>query len=159
MPSRPLEANTVAEHILWLRRNEETTPMHILKLVYIAHGWMLGLNNQLLVREDAKVWPYGPVIEEIYMRYRHFRAEPIDMAASSLADYMDATQTDLIERVVESYDKYDAFQLSALTHQDGTPWEQTHRELGLGATIPTHLIRDYYAELAKKAAARAETTA
>ena len=45
--SKPISPQVVADHILWLRKakDEVTTPMHVIKLVYIAHGWMLGLFN------------------------------------------------------------------------------------------------------------------
>ncbi len=33
----------VAAHLLWILRDILSTPMHLLKLTYISHGWMLGL--------------------------------------------------------------------------------------------------------------------
>ena len=40
-------SSAAAEHILWLRRqaNADTTPMHVLKIVYMCHGWILGADN------------------------------------------------------------------------------------------------------------------
>ena len=32
------------------------TPMQVLKLVYISHGWMLGLLDQPLVAEAIEAW-------------------------------------------------------------------------------------------------------
>ena len=43
----------VVEQILWLRRDIESTPMHVLKLVYLCHGWMLGLNDSSLINEPV----------------------------------------------------------------------------------------------------------
>ena len=51
---------------------------------------------------------------------------------------------ELIANIEPAYRSYTAFQLSALTHQPGTPWDITRREHGTGAVIPNELIRDHY---------------
>ena len=58
--SRP--PRVVAEQILWLRRDVETTPMHVLKLVYLCHGWVLGLTDQALIDEPVEAWQYVPPV-------------------------------------------------------------------------------------------------
>jgi len=42
------------------------SPMKIIKLVYIAHGWMLGINGLPLMKDPIEAWRYGPVIRELY---------------------------------------------------------------------------------------------
>ena len=44
----------------------EVTPMKLLKLVYIAHGWSLGLFGEPLIDEAVVAWTYGPVIPDLY---------------------------------------------------------------------------------------------
>ena len=58
----------VAEQILWLRREIDTTPMHVIKLVYLAHGWMLGFTSRALINEAVEAWTYGPVVPSTYYR-------------------------------------------------------------------------------------------
>ena len=43
-------SRTVAEQILWLRKVQPTTPMHVIKLVYLCHGWMLGNFDRGLIK-------------------------------------------------------------------------------------------------------------
>ena len=67
MSTRPTSPRPVAEQILWLRGREiETTPMHVLKLVYLCHGWCLGFTGEALINEPVEAWTYGPVVPTVY---------------------------------------------------------------------------------------------
>ncbi len=145
------EPRLAAEQILWLRRGTETTPMHVLKLVYISHGWTLGLYGRSLINEPAEAWRYGPVVPSVYHRYKSFRGDAITTEPVDRSDAFDDEQRDVIEQVHEVYGDFTALQLSALTHKPGTPWDVTYREYGAGVIIPNELIRDYYERLAEQA--------
>ncbi len=136
------EPRVVAEQILWLRRDTETTLMHVLKLVYISHGWMLGLYGRSLINEPAEAWRYGPAVSSIYRRYKSFRGDPITTERVDRSDAFDDEQRDI---------DFTALQLSALAHKPDTPWDVTYREFGAGAIIRNELIRDYYQRLAEQA--------
>ena len=69
---KTLSPITVAERILWLRRDRETTPLHIVKLVYLCHGWMLGIKGKPLVDEPVVTGRFGPVLQSLYDRYQVF---------------------------------------------------------------------------------------
>ena len=70
--SQSVSALVVADQLLWLRQDIETTVMHVLKLVYLAHGWMLGLHKRPLIKEQVEAWLYGPVILVLYQKYKYF---------------------------------------------------------------------------------------
>jgi uncharacterized phage-associated protein len=137
--SRP--PRVVAEQILWLRRDIETTPMHVLKLVYICHGWVLGLTDQPLVEEPVEAWRYGPVVPSIYRRYKSFGRDCITTVPIDRSEMLGEQQREFIEVVEEVYRDYSALELSSLTHQPDTPWDTTRRKYGIGAIIPNELIR------------------
>ena len=107
------EPRLAAEQILWLRRGTETTPMHVLKLVYISHGWTLGLYGRSLINEPAEAWRYGPVVPSVYHRYKSFRGDPITTDPVDRSDAFDDEQRDVIEQVHEVYGDFTAAQLSA----------------------------------------------
>lgn len=140
-------SQVVAEHILWLRRDLETTPMHVLKLVYICHGWVLGLTDRPLVDEPVEAWRYGPVVPSVYHRYKSFGGDPVTTAPIDRSDRLDDRQREIMEVVEEVYRDYSALELSSLTHQTDTPWDTVRRRHGIGAIIPNELIRNYYLEL------------
>lgn len=145
--SRP--ATLVAEQILWLRRELETTPMHLLKLTYLSHGWTLGLNDRALVYNAVEAWRYGPVIPSIYRRYKSFGGDPVTAVPIDRTDRFTDAQQNLIAEVVEAYREYTALDLSEITHRPGTPWAIVYETYGEGAIIPNELIRDYYRERSK----------
>lgn len=132
-----------------------TTPMKMQKLVYLAHGWNLAINDAPLIAENFEAWPYGPVEEELYHMFKQYRDSPIaDYAKSWVGNEKKAFVVadsitffgEIFSRVITKYANFSALQLSALTHQDGTPWSIT-RANG-GTVIPNELIKQHFRQLA-----------
>ena len=144
--SAGVPAWVVAEQIRWLRTNEgePTTPLHLVKLVYISHGWMLGIYGVPLIREDVEAWKYGPVIPAVYHRYKPFGGYHIHLPAKCREGQIGEDQQELVEVVEEGYRRFSAVHLSAMTHKSGSPWDITVKEKGLGAVISTSLIQKHY---------------
>ena len=120
----------VAESILWLRPDTETTPMHILKLVYLCHGWMLGINGTALINEPVEAWTYGPVIPTIYHRYKSFGRKAISAERIDRKEMFSTSQWEIIKGVISAYKDYDALELSNITHQKHTPWDIIYHQHG-----------------------------
>ena len=139
----------VAEHVLWLRCRVglDTTPMHVLKIVYACHGWMLAVNDEALITEPVEAWTYGPVVPTVYHRYKKYGAQSILEDADDRSGELGESAKALIGVIEEAYRPYTAVQLSALTHQPGTPWDVTRRKHGIGAVIPDELIQNHFKEL------------
>jgi uncharacterized phage-associated protein len=55
------------------------TPMQLLKLVYIAHGWALMILERDLFADRIEAWKYGPVIPVLYHATKHFGRNPIPL--------------------------------------------------------------------------------
>ena len=146
----PVAPEIVANHLLWLRREGTTTPMHILKLAYLSHGWMLALHEVPLITEAAEAWTYGPVFPSLYQRFKAFGGEPIDQVPQDNSDLLDARQSEVIKGVNRAYKDFEPWALSAITHETGTPWHIVKRRDGVGAIIPNYLIREHYEQLARK---------
>ena len=148
MAKERVSANTIAEHILWLRRDSETTPLHIVKLVYLCHGWMLGLRGKPLVDEPVVTGRYGPVIQSLYDRYRIFGDGPIigPEVIDHTAD-LNPLQLSVVNFVHAVYEEFPDTELSELTHEPGTPWSDIYRSRGLDVEIPQELIEDHYRQM------------
>lgn len=146
----------VAEYLL--QRASEVSralsPMKLIKLVYIAHGWMLGLYGRPLFHGDVEAWRYGPVIRELYHEIKKFRARAVPTGQIALSD--DASEFDEYEKGVmnQVHDvygtKYSALQLSKMTHSPGTPWDIVYNKMGQDFVIPNDLIEHHYADLYRK---------
>lgn len=136
------------------------TPMKLLKLVYIAQGWALGLYNKPLIGEEVQAWQYGPVIESVYRKFKQYGSSPIlrqqtdNPFSNALPTVEDAETRTFLDSVWNAYKQFGGLQLSDLTHRPGTPWDMTWNLANgrnmKGAVIPQTLIRQHYQELAEK---------
>ncbi|MBK3745655.1 SocA family protein [Paraburkholderia aspalathi] len=144
-------SKTVANKFLHLARekNDSLTPMQVLKLVYIAHGWMLGLYGRPLIDDEVQAWQYGPVIPTLYNSLRGYKGSPVTRDIPTLwSDALDRQQDDIVRQVYQMYGNRSGADLSRLTHAQGTPWCVTYEPGVFGSVIPTDLIEDHYHRLA-----------
>ena len=141
------------------------TQMQIQKLVYIANGWNLAIHGRPLTADEPQAWAYGPVYSELHRALRAFgrnevsreirnedfipgvfEDDPADVAIANLTD----DERAVVQRVYADYGRFHAFQLSALTHREGTPWTQVYKDgSGKFDEIPSEMIRDHFVELAR----------
>lgn len=148
--------NTIANTFIRKAREEgrgDLTPMKLLKLVYIAQGWSLGINNQPLFAEEIEAWKYGPVIPALYHQIKQYRSHPVEaeLPQPTQGEHIQADDQRLLDRVWETYGQHDGITLSSITHQPGTPWDQTWDDRGIhGLIIPPSKIREHYQRLAQR---------
>ncbi len=141
------DSNKIANEFLRLAKEsgQSLTPMQLLKLVFIAHGWMLGLYGEPLISDDVQAWKYGPVIPDLYRSIRHFKGDPVTGVLATKDDKdLDELETDLIDQVFENYSQYNGIQLSTLTHQAGSPWALTYKPNQPDLVISKEIIKLYY---------------
>jgi len=156
----PLAVANAALEEAWAQ-GKQFTIMQLLKIVYIAHGWSLGLLNAPLVNEEPEAWEHGPVFPAIYREFRRFGSQPIASKAATpfgpLADAnLDNGQRSVLKSVVSNYGDMHAFNLSRITHESDTPWSKVYRNgAGRSNEIPAHLIQDHYKQLARERGATA----
>lgn len=153
---------TIANYFIYksIDVGEPITPMKVLKLVYIAHGWHLGLRKEPLLTEQTEAWKYGPVIQSVYRAFKEYGKEDIDKVRFySTRDKMEFSELlsneediNFLDKIWSVYGSYSGTQLSTLTHMKNTPWHITWHEKGgnltTGAIIPNSLIRSHYEEKA-----------
>lgn len=130
----------------------------LIKLVYIAHGWLLGLSDgeRKLVDEPVEVWKYGPVFNSLYFTIRHtvqkneMNEVPDKVAleeALAAADDInkEAAEAHVINYVIKLYGKYNAYELINKTHKHRSPWDVS-RNSG-EQIIANSLITKYYSKV------------
>ena len=137
-------------------QGRELTPMQVIKLVYLCHGWMLGLYGRTLFRDHAEAWPYGPVIPEVYDAVREFRADPVEIEklsqhAGEQSRNFDEDEKSIMDQVVQTYGHLSGIRLSTLTHAEGTPWHET-RNMGRNGrkVISNNLITEHFQRIAER---------
>lgn len=156
------DARAVANYILDKAKDagQLLTPMQLLKLVYIAHGWNLAISDAPLIKEDVQAWKFGPVIPSLYHEFKKFGAGNITGFAEEFdfdtlefkkaVENFSEEETQLMDRVFQVYSRYDGLHLSNLTHATDTPWEKTWQENAVALKIPNQLIKEHFVELAQE---------
>lgn len=140
---------TVADSILKIAKEagRQLTPLQLMKLTYIAHGWSLGLKRGDLFAERIEAWKYGPVIPELYQATKKWGRNPIPFDSIEGPLEVDQDTADFLREVFSKYGHMDGISLSALTHKPGTPWYEVYEEGVLGLEIPDPLIQRHYERL------------
>jgi len=144
------KATDVADYVLWLACESEKslTPMQLLKLVYLCHGWMLGIHARPLIWENVEAWKYGPVIPSVYHAYKKFGGGPIPIVPKDEPEGFDEPERDIMKQVWDAYGRFNGIQLSTITHEKNSPWDITFRDDARGVPIPNDLIADHFGKLA-----------
>lgn len=146
--SQTYDALTIADAMLKIgkRKGQTMTPMKLLKLVYIAHGFSLALLERDLFKNRIEAWKFGPVIPDLYQATKRFgRGEiPLDLIGDPDDTSVDPQVQSFLEDVYDKYGHLNGIQLSYLTHQSGTPWERVYDQRFRNLEIPDALIAEHY---------------
>jgi uncharacterized phage-associated protein len=160
-------AKAVANEFLKLAKVEHRTltPMQLLKLVYLAHGWYLAVTGRPLLDERVQAWRFGPVVPSVYHEFKKYGNGPIQEPARTtrivsndggvklvLTPFeLEGDDVALAKKVIkEVWDKYkhlSAVQLSNLTHLPDSPWSQTLNREIKGTPIQDAVIQQYFSSL------------
>ncbi|MGZ3355972.1 MAG: Panacea domain-containing protein [Isosphaeraceae bacterium] len=174
----PYDARAIANYFLERARREGKAldQMKIQKLVYFANGWHIAIKGEPLIDEQVEAWRYGPVIQSLRDALREYGDQSIDAPISYLVPRVGVNVLDAIEEVVPTidtanapdldfvralldrvwqvYGKYTGIQLSNMTHEPGSPWDQVNARYGgqipKRTDIPVEMIREHFRALARK---------
>lgn len=133
------------------RENKPLTNMQLQKLVYIAHGFYLALLNDPLFDDEIEAWDFGPVIPNLYHKLKKYGAgEVTDVLPVENEIESNSPESKIIDTVWDSYKEYSAEELSAMTHNNATPWNQVWKKGERHSIIPDAIIRSHYERLVKE---------
>jgi uncharacterized phage-associated protein len=113
-------AATVANYLLDLAEanGRKLTPLQLLKLVYISHGWSLGLRDKPLIHEAVEAWKYGPVIPDLYHELKQYGSAPITGKVSApfwnSREELSPEDKAFVQGVFAKYGQLNGIQLSHL---------------------------------------------
>lgn len=121
--------------------------LQVLKLIYISHGYTLGILGKPLIEDDVEAWKYGPVVRRVYSM--------LPAGSSKITGSIGATEPpkfakddhSIVDAVYEKYGHLNGIYLSTLTHRRGSPWEKTWSTYGQDAVIPRELIHAHYKKI------------
>ena len=133
----------------FLKKKIAFTPIKLIKIIYIAHGWFMAVHGKdmPLIRDDVQAWKHGPVIPNVFHAFKEFGWSKIDETLFGVRDGSDfhLEEKKLINTVAEKYGQLSGQDLSDMTHVKGTPWYDIY-DGTLYRVIPNEKIYDYYRE-------------
>lgn len=142
---------------------KDLSQLKLMKLVYIAHGYMLAMIDRSVFNpkfDYVEAWKYGPVVPSVYHSFKRFRNDPITEKTIVVKSddninftfeepvLQDEDAKKICDYVWERYYGYSAVELVTLLHGSGTPWGTVYVD-GMNNIIPDALTKAYYRRLVK----------
>ena len=132
--------------------NKPLKHMKLQKLVYFAYGWYFAYSEPQslpLFKEKIYAWPHGPVVEDLYHKYKFCGSSPIDTAVIEPEGFDDIVRW-VMEQVWRNFSRYSDTELSNETHRVNSPWYNVYDSLERDVEILPETIRAYFRELREK---------
>lgn len=138
------------------------TNMQLQKLAFLAHGYTLGIFGHPLSNQPVHAFDWGPVFPNLYKALKKFGSGRVTerLAVSDQeTEPMSVEDVNVIQAVWSAFGTRPGSSLSALTHQDGTPWTQVYSVSKYGIISDEIIEKYYHAIVHGGQKADAETTA
>ena len=141
----------IADWFLTKAKSEDKSLRHmkLQKLVYFAYGWYCAYFDEYLFPEKIFAWPHGPVIEELYHRYKYSGSNQINVN-NAVHQTFDDHVAWVMRQVWKNFSHYSDMELSHVTHRPGSPWDSVYDSSARDAEIPPETIREYFKGLREK---------
>ena len=140
----------------------QLTPLQVIKLVYIAHGYSLAILRRPLIEEAVEAWRYGPVVPSVYHSAKRYGGSritkllysgisindsgKINDAKKSIENMIQPPERAILDAVLEGYGRFTGIQLTNITHDYDTPWRRYFKSRS-NQKIPDGDIKRYYSNM------------
>ncbi|MCI8397125.1 MAG: DUF4065 domain-containing protein [Clostridia bacterium] len=153
---RKLEGIDIAKYIL---SKIKCTQLKLQKLLYICFADYMCNTGKKLFTDRIVAYKYGPVVEDVYKKYRKYGYKLIEEAKDIESDSKyempsksrilfaeDGTEKIIsIEKTLTKYGNLSASELVELTHRENTPWDRTYKgTFFLNPVIENDIIKAYH---------------
>jgi uncharacterized phage-associated protein len=144
--------HTVADFFLLQVEGSEgdvISNLKLQKLCYYAQAWHLAITGKPLFSQQIKAWAHGPVIPDLYHRFKAFGSNSIDPSQLVSHPYEDlhAEDCEFLADIWAKYGAFSASQLERLTHSE-SPWKDAYGDtvpgLACEAIISHEAMQHYY---------------
>ena len=114
---------TIFDIANWFLKKEEMDHKKLQKLCYYAQAWSLAINNKPIADCKFEAWAHGPVCRTLWEELNIFTYNtiPQNTLSEKASEIADEESTELLERVWETYQDFNGYQLEMLTHRED-PW-------------------------------------
>ncbi len=139
---------SIARYIIQ-RCNSQNRPISNLKLqkiLYFVQAEFLVTRNQACFSENIEAWDFGPVVPEVYQKYKIFGSANIPVFRKNDNNVkIPLSDREILNEIIDECSRYSASTLVDITHHQ-TPWIEAYNKPGHNNVITKESIRKYFAE-------------
>ena len=110
------------------------THLKLQKLLYYVQGFAVAILGRPLVPEKMEAWVHGPVVPDLYHKYKSFGNNIVDSPIGGDPEALSEEERALIDEVYEVYGQYSACKLRSLTHSE-KPWQEAENKREIEITV------------------------
>jgi len=142
-----INAIQAADYILFCANDaqELITNLKLNKLLYYAQGYHIAIHDDLLFEDEIQAWVHGPVVPNVYHKYKGFKWAPINVNASR--PELSKEVFEFLDVIIETFLPIDAYKLELMTHEE-KPWKNARSGLPKDAlcqnTIEPTDMKEYF---------------
>lgn len=148
---RDITCFDVADYLLTLVDEDEgdsMTNLKLQKLVYYAQGLHLACYDAPLFDEAIEAWTHGPVVPELYQKYRDLGYAPIAIPQDIDFDKFDIDTKEFLDDVYSVFGQYSAWKLREMTHKE-PPWSEAY-STGSNTVISHKALKEYFSHFVEE---------
>jgi len=146
-------------------KGSEIKPLRLMKLVYIAHGYILASLDKSLLNprfDKVEAWKYGPVIPSVYHSFKEYGNNPIkgktvifigEYASDGEIDIkteeptlQDKQARKICDFVWKRYSRFTDWEIVDFLHKKQSPWGLVYEE-GKNKEIPDLYTKLYFRKI------------
>ena len=120
------------------------TPLKLQQLVYLSNCWHLGIRDEPLITQHFEAWKYGPVLQDLYYKYRHLGKYLITNKEVDVP--LDDNKIEILEFCWDKYSFFNEKDLTVLTNCECSPWYHVRGRYRFCSDyrIPNEVIQKFY---------------
>jgi len=146
------KAENVANYLIFLasqenqeKEREGITNLKLQKILYFAQAYYLAKLSKPLFSEEIEAWDYGPVVHEVYTKFKRNKSNPIIVEDDK--SVIEEEDKDFLKKIWNTFGAYSASRLVDIVHSH-TPWIEAKNSTN--NVISQKVIKDYYSPLLNK---------
>lgn len=147
-------AKNVAKYLIYLgskvvvgdnQEREGVTNLKLQKLLYFAQAYYLAKLGRPLFNDRIEAWEYGPVIPDVYHKYKSEGSAPIILEKDDSG--LDGEDKKNLQTIWDTFGGYSAGRLVDISHAH-TPWKEAYASSDNEITQKS--LTEYYSLLLNK---------
>jgi len=126
------------------KNNDTMTNLRLQKLLFFAQLLHIRNSDSLLFPDEIEAWKLGPVVREVYYKYRYCGNNIIDFVDDDYNhELFKAEEINTLIDTLRLFTVHSTGKLVDLSHLPDNPWAKTYYENPNNNVIPETLMRGY----------------